>query len=275
MISVVVPAHNEAAVLPRLLDALAPGIDADRLAVVVIANGCVDDTADVARAAGPGVTVLEVDAGDKVGALNAGDAASDSFPRFYVDADVVVSASDLDVMAARLVAGVEAVAPSLHLDDRASSWPVRSYHRYWATLPPVRHSLAGRGCFGVTGAGRDRWGEFPPVVADDQFVNQMFDRSEVAIAEDVTSTVTTPTSLRALILRKRRSHRGNLELAADGSDAATSRREWIQVLRTDPRRVIDLPVFLAVTAAVRLSAWRERRTDQASWGSDASSRRTT
>ncbi len=50
----------------------------------------------------------------------------------------------------------------------------------------------------MTAAGRDRWGEFPPVVADDQFVNQIFDRDEVAVVEDVTSTVTPPSSLRAL-----------------------------------------------------------------------------
>ncbi len=87
----------------------------------------------------------EVEAGDKTGALNLGDSASDSFPRFYVDADVVVSASDFQVMAARLGAGVEAAAPALHLEERSSSWPVRSYHRYWAALPGVRHSPRGAG----------------------------------------------------------------------------------------------------------------------------------
>jgi glycosyltransferase involved in cell wall biosynthesis len=270
MISVVVPAHNEAKVLPRLLDALRPGIDAGVLSVVVVANGCDDDTAGVARSAG--VEVVELGAGDKTRALNAGDAESNGFPRFYVDGDVVVSADDLEQMATRLVDGFEAVAPELRLDGQRSGWLLRSYHRYWAALPTVRHSLAGRGCFGLTEAGRSRWEGFPPVVADDQFVNQMFSANEIAIAAGVASTVTLPTSLGALVTRKRRSHRGNLELAEAGPSTATSRVRWIEVLRVEPRRAIDLPAFLVVTMLVRLGAWRDGRAGDPSWGADATSR---
>ena len=74
-----------------------------------MANGCTDDTAAVARAAG--VAVIELEPGGKIQALNAGDAASIEFPRFDVDADVVVGADDLEAMAGRLGDGVEAVAP--------------------------------------------------------------------------------------------------------------------------------------------------------------------
>lgn len=270
MISVVVPAHNEAAVLPRLLDALRPGIDEGRLAVVVVANGCDDDTAAVARSAG--VDVVELGAGDKIQALNAGDARVTDFPRFYVDGDVVVSAADLELMATDLGGGVEAVAPMLRIDDDRSSRLVRSYHRYWAALPTVRRSLAGRGCFGVSEVGRSRWREFPAVVADDQFVNQMFDPGEVAIADGVASTVTLPATLSDLLARKRRSHRGNLELASAGASGATSRSRWVEVVCTDPGRVVDLPAFLLVTVLVRAAAWRERRAGGASWGADHSSR---
>ena len=270
MISVVVPAHNEASVVPRLLAALRPGIDDGRLGVVVVANGCDDDTARVAADAG--VTVIELAPGDKIGALNAGDAGSRGFPRFYVDADVLVTADDLERLAARLVDGVEAVAPTLDLDGRRSGWLVRSYHRYWVSLPTVRHSLAGRGCFGLSEAGRQRWGEFPSVVADDQFVNQLFAPHEIAIVEEVTSTVTLPTSIAALVARKRRSHRGNLELAGAGVSGATSRVRWIDVVRADPRRILDLPAFLAVTLLVRVAAWRDARAGGGSWGADTTSR---
>jgi len=270
MISVVIPAHNEAAVLPRLLDALSPGVDSTQLSIVVVANGCSDDTAAVARQAE--VNVIEIGPGGKIKALNCGDAASSGFPRFYVDADVVVTARDLEIMASRLDQRIEAVAPALHLDDGSSSLLVRSYHRYWGSLPSVRHSLAGRGCFGVTATGRDRWDEFPDVVADDQFVNQQFAADEVAIVAEVSSIVTIPATLGALVRRKRRSHRGNLELAATGVATATTRGGWFGVVRSDPRRLVDLPAFLFVTAVVRFSGWRERRDDSASWGADETSR---
>ena len=269
MISVVIPAHNEATVLPRLLDALRPGIERQRLSVVVVANGCTDDTAAVARAAG--VPAVELGAGSKIEALNAGDEASTGFPRFYIDADVVVSAQDLEDMAAVLRPPVLAVAPALALDDRASSLLVRSYHRYWSRLPTVRHSLAGRGCFGVSEAGRSRWESFPDVVADDQFVNQRFAADEVAVVSTVSSTVTVPATLAALVRRKRRSHRGNLELAATGA-TATSRVGWVGALRAEPGLLVHLPAFLAVTLIVRWSGWRERRSATASWGADETSR---
>jgi hypothetical protein len=272
MISVVIPAHNEARVLPRLLAALRPGIESAQLAVVVVANGCDDNTADVAREAG--VTVVELSGGNKIRALDAGDVGSKDFPRFYIDGDVVVAADQINRMAARLRDGIEAVAPSLHLDGARSGWAVRSYHRYWAALPTVSHSLAGRGCFGLTEAGRSRWGRFPDVVADDQFVNQMFESHEIAVISTVTSTVTLPASLGALIARKRRSHRGNRELAETGATSATSRVQWLDVLRTNPRRVIDLPVFLAVTVLVRLAAWRDSHGGDTSWGADVTSRAT-
>ena len=42
-----------------------------------------------------------------------------------------------------------------------------------------------------------------------------------------------------------------------------------------PARMIDLPVFVGVTAAVRLAARRDVRTGSTSWGADRSSRTVT
>lgn len=271
MISVVVPAHDEGAVIGRLLDALAPAIDAGTAEVVVVANGCTDDT--VAAATRPGVTVLELAEGSKPAALNAGDAVARTFPRFYVDGDVVVSASDLEAMARRLdEPGIEAVAPRLVLDTSGSGFLVRSYHRYWCRLDAVERSLASRGCWGVSREGRERWDDFPDLVADDQFANRMFSDEERVIQRTVTSTVTVPTDLASLVNRKRRSHRGNLELRDHGVSGTTSNRGWLSVLRRHPARALDLPAFLAVTVLVRLAAWRDRREGSRSWGADRSSR---
>lgn len=48
-IAVAIPARNEAALLGRCLDALAAQVDAGPFTVVVFANNCTDDTADIAR----------------------------------------------------------------------------------------------------------------------------------------------------------------------------------------------------------------------------------
>ena len=90
MISVVIAAHNEAAVIGTCLDALiAPDID-----ITVVANGCSDNTAAVA-ASRPGVRVIDLPAPGKSAALNAGDAVAVGFPRAYLDADIPLTAADM------------------------------------------------------------------------------------------------------------------------------------------------------------------------------------
>src|SRR5438105_4681173 len=59
-VSVVVPAHDEAAVIGRCLRALTEGSDPGEVEVVVVCNGCRDDTAASARAAWADVVVAEV-----------------------------------------------------------------------------------------------------------------------------------------------------------------------------------------------------------------------
>src|SRR3954453_3171433 len=91
--SVVIPAHDEASVIGRCLRALLAGAEPGELEVIVVCNGCHDDTAAVARAHAPDAVVLELPAPSKPAALNAGDAEATRFPRIYLDADVEVPLS--------------------------------------------------------------------------------------------------------------------------------------------------------------------------------------
>ncbi len=88
--SVLIPAHNEAAVIVRCLDALFDGVEPGRLEVVVACNGCTDDTARLARSAGHAVSVVELPQASKAGALRAGEQMLTVFPRLYLDADIVL-----------------------------------------------------------------------------------------------------------------------------------------------------------------------------------------
>ena len=63
MISVVVPAYNEEAVIERSLKHLTDGAPEGELEVIVACNGCHDRTADLARAFGRSVKVVETKAG--------------------------------------------------------------------------------------------------------------------------------------------------------------------------------------------------------------------
>ncbi|GGK79553.1 hypothetical protein Sme01_21630 [Sphaerisporangium melleum] len=91
--SVIIPAHNEARVIGRLLTRLLAEAAPGEFDVVVVANGCDDDTAGVAR--GFGVRVVETPVPSKREALRLGDQAASSHPRVYVDADVELGTADL------------------------------------------------------------------------------------------------------------------------------------------------------------------------------------
>jgi len=146
MVSVVVPAHNEAQVLGRLLGQLAPAGTPDDVDVIVVANGCTDDTAQIAGGHGPRVRVLSIPVPSKREALLAGDQAATSFPRIYVDADVEIGLADIRALAGALARpGALAAGPERVLALSGASWLVRWYYDVWARLPEVRSGLFGRG----------------------------------------------------------------------------------------------------------------------------------
>jgi len=170
VISVIIPAHDEAGYIGPCLEALQASRDV-HLQVIVVANACSDDTA--ARARRSGATVIETPLPGKLNALNMGEAEATGEVLAYLDADVVVSP---DLMA-RLDSALACDAPRY-----ASGCPVvvartgfaRAYARFWARLPFVAQGVPGFGLFAVNRAGRARWAAFPDIISDDTFVRLSF-----------------------------------------------------------------------------------------------------
>jgi hypothetical protein len=269
MISVVIPAHNEASVIERLLSALSPGIESGALDVVVVANGCTDDTATLSRAF-PGVTVVEVERGHKPTALNEGERQVTTFPRFFVDADSQLGWRDLVTLAEVLESGgILAVSPALHVDASQSSLIVRSYSRIWRELPNVANALSSRGCFGVNEEGRRRWAEFPDVVNDDRYVHSQFKPDERQIVSAVVSTVAMPVSARSVIKRRSRVEAGLNQLSgmSERREDIGSKWAWLGVVRREPTLVKDTPAYVALTLLAKFySARRRGQSTEEVWG---------
>ncbi|UOE44332.1 glycosyltransferase [Agromyces larvae] len=222
--SVVVPAHDEAAIIGRLLRRIVEGDPDGRIELVVVANGCTDDTARVAASVHPRVQVVELDEGSKIAALNAGDRAAVAFPRAYVDADVLISATTLLDLADALDRpdGPLVAAPGLHVDTSGASAAVRAYYRVWALSEYRGDGHIGSGVYAVSAAGRARWAEFPDVIADDRFVQQQFLREERLTLAHASFTVRAPRTFRAQLARATRIRTGNRELPASLQVAATA-----------------------------------------------------
>jgi glycosyltransferase involved in cell wall biosynthesis len=276
MISVVVPAHNESAVIGRLLAGLLSRAEPGEFDVIVVANGCTDNTAGVA-AGFPTVRVVDTPVPSKFAALRLGDEQARDFPRLYVDADVELDTAGARALAAALEEpGVLAVAPrrELALDRRPLS--VRWYYEFWERLPVVREGLFGRGVIGVNAEGKRRLGTIPDVMGDDLAASVAFEPHERRVVPDATVRVHAPRTQADLIRRRTRSVTSTEQLAARttaGDSARTSRADLLGVVRREPAMALRLPVFLGITArSRRQSRRRVRAADFTTWDRDESSR---
>lgn len=178
----ILPASNEAALIGGCLEALCASdwtVSAP-VEVIVIANGCRDDTAARARAVAPAfarrgwrLRVIERSEGGKLAALDAGDAAASAAIRVYLDADVTVDPALLQALHAAL-SRPEPRYASGRVNITAKGAVSRAYARIWRKVPFMARCVPGCGVFAVNAAGRARWGRFPDIISDDTFVRLNF-----------------------------------------------------------------------------------------------------
>ena len=152
--SIVVPAHDEEAVIGRLLDSLAEGLDGARLDVVVACNGCTDRTADIARDRGRPRRRGRPSRPRSPPSTPATPPPS-AFPRFYVDADVVLTGRpSRDVAAALAEPGVAVPWPRPSAADAAGRpWAVRGFYAVWPAIPYIARPPVGSGVYAMSAGG--------------------------------------------------------------------------------------------------------------------------
>lgn len=259
-LSVIVPANNEAGWIDACLAAVAASVGAGG-EVIVVANGCADDTAARARgheaalaSAGFALTVLETPALGKPGALNAGDGAARFGARVWLDADVVVSPPLLAQIAAELATDAPRLASGTPVVARADSAVTRAYARFWTRLPFVTRGCPAFGLYAVNRAGRARWAEFPQVISDDTFVRLNFAPAE-RIRVPATYTWPMVEGFARLAKVRRRQDQGVAEIArlyprllANDEKARPGKGWLLGRLIADP---LAFAAYGAVTLAVR------------------------
>lgn len=149
VVSVVVPAHNEEAVIAGNLSRLLAGTAVGEFDVVVVANACTDRTAALARLAG--ARVVETPVPGKPHALRLGDDACRTFPRIYLDADVELDAESVRALVVACgTPGVLACAPVPQLDLAHVGWLTRRVHHVHDRLVAPTRVLAGAGVYVLT-----------------------------------------------------------------------------------------------------------------------------
>ena len=273
--SVVIPAHDEEVSLPRLLRPLLAEAHYDEFAVIVVCNGCSDDTAAVA-ATFPGVEVVSIPEASKAAALEVGAARADAFPIVFVDADVAIDTAGLRALLETLGRGeVLATSPRLHLDRTGVSAPARWYYDIWERLPQVRSGLFGRGVIAVSEAGFARISRLPRYLSDDAAFSDAFTPAERSITGGAESRVRPARTWSALRRRRIRAIQGMRELRRDGrspASSATRPRDLLAIIAHEPRMALRMPAFLLMTVEARAAERRVRRTGGEKWLRDDTSR---
>lgn len=271
--SVIIPAHDEELVIERCLRTLLSCAEPGEFDVVVVANGCTDRTAVVARSWGRDVRVVETPIGEKTAALNLGDEATPWFPRIYLDADVL-----LDTSSARAVVralsnpSVLAAAPVLAVDTTGCPLLVRSYYQIWLRLPWVGDSMIGAGVYALSERGRSRFDRFPPVKADDLWVSAQFAPEERLSVVEGRFTIFGARAMWPFMRRLARIATYNA-LARPVIRSAPGRPPRAgagvrELVRREPSLLPHAAVYVAVAGAARLWGSVKARCGSVTWVTD-------
>ncbi len=277
-ITIIIPAHNEEQVIAAALEELKTATVRGELEVIVICNGCTDNTAKVVESFGDTVKCIETPIPSKTHALNLGDAKANGFPRIYQDADVVLSFEAIQKIAQVLQSGrFLAAAPRMRMDFKNASWPVRSYYEVWQQLPYVQEGMIGTGVYALSEEGRQRFDKFPEIIADDGYIRALFKTHERTSVDFCYSLVRAPANLTSLLKIKTRSRLGRYEL----------KKKFPELLENEEKNYSNamlgllsqiylwpkLPIYLYVNLKTRFKAKKLARTQGfTGWERDESSR---
>ncbi len=277
MAAIIIPAHNEAAVIARAIHSIVSQAEPDD-EIFVCANGCTDNTQEIANKFRPRVTVLSTARASKTHALNMGDVVATSFPRIYVDADVELSAGCLDKLKRELSTGSNlAVAPKPEMSLKGSTWVVRAYYDIWLSLPYCRQGMIGAGIYALSAVGRRRFDEFPDIIADDGYVRALFNENERTQVAKARVIVNAPANVRWLLKIKTRSRMGQKQLAIRFPELRRNEDKaylsGISTVLSNPFKWPAAAVYLYVNLVTRiLASFKLRKMSSFHWEKDLSSR---
>jgi len=268
--AVIIPAHDESAVIARLLRSLAPLAALDGIEVIVACNGCRDDTAAIARSF-DNVRVVELARASKTDALNLADDVATAWPRLYVDADVELDPQTvLRVFVQLRRPGVRAARPPHVYDVTGATPAVRAYYRARSAIPGQPRRLWGAGAYGTNEAGHRRFGRFAPVTADDSWFDGQFDHDEKQVVDAAPTVVHTPRDVATLLALLTRQRRGYVDLEI-ASEAPSRTHALLRSVR-GPRSAVDAGWYIVLTLAARLRSAGAGVRAEPRWERDASSR---
>lgn len=280
MTTIIIPAHDESSVIRKTLNGLTGGPTVSDwqgdYEVIVVCNGCTDDTADICRGY-VGVKVVETEVGNKAFAMNLGDEHAQGFPRIYLDADIATDRASMVALSKALSSGeADLAAPSLQMDLDGCTFIVRGFYKVWQELPYFKEQLIGAGLYALSEAGKERVGEFPDLYSEDEYIRLLFPKERRKVVKNAWFRIRPPTNLKALVKIRSRHQRGNYQLQALYPELWAKKEPVSGILDTLKTRPDLWPWMVPYTAVVLVTRangyYQLRNISKMKWDKDTSSR---
>jgi glycosyltransferase involved in cell wall biosynthesis len=273
--SIIIPAYNEGQVIGRCLELLLKDAEPGEFDIVVVCNGCIDDTEKVARSPGASVRVFTIDQASKTAALNYGDRVARVFPRVYLDADLEVTTGSIRSLIAALDNNTPAAIGFMDVDTDERSWLVRSFYHLWVLHPYLQRGKFG-GIYALSQQGCQLRGAYPDLLGDDAFVRNAFEPGEFVAVNACRFRVFPPYTVRDIFRIRSRIYLGNYQLRAFSHEVdhgpRSGTREWLRRVVDHPETWLGLPIYIALNLAAKINALRLYRQSNYQWLRDNSSR---
>lgn len=256
--TVVIPAYNEADVIGPCLSCLLAQ-DIAHWRVVVVANGCEDNTSHIAGTfidrfaqANAELHVTDLPDGHKPSALNTGDTHAVGQIRVYMDADVRMQYGCLAAMTRSLSNAIHACFPTVVYEPNRSIIAMLHW-RTWRTLTNSTTDSVVGNCIALSIEGRSRWSTFPDLISDDGFMISRFAKQERTVAPDAVAHTRLPSTFREIVGVRARWRAGHRQLA-DRVGKLNVERAQLARIGTNPVAMLGLPVFAVATYLARREA---------------------
>ena len=272
--SVIIPAYNERNCIGSTLHSLTKEAKTGEFDVIIVCNGCSDNTAEIAREACEQARIVETPVASKTNALNIGLQEARCKMVVFLDADIKTSATSVRLLLKALIASnCDLAFGKAEFNTKNCSPAVGAFYQAWHLNPYFDGGKVG-GFFAVSAAGLKRLSSFPDLTNDDEYVRRMLMANSVFVPA-ATYAVEPPRTLASLIKVRSRVYRGNKQLAALNVPAAHNQQHdnasrFLWRLVRNPRAWAGAFVFATVAVAAHLRNRAVKTIDR--WEQDLTAR---
>jgi glycosyltransferase involved in cell wall biosynthesis len=273
--SIIIPAYNEGLVIRQCLELLLRDAKPGEFDVIVVCNGCSDNTEAIARKSGNSVRVFNIDQPSKSAALNLGDQVALTYPRVYMDGDLEVSTLAVRSLIKALESSIPAAIGFMEVDLSNRSWIVSSFYRLWMLHPYLRKGKFG-GIYALSAQGCERRGAYPDLLGDDAFVRNAFSPDQYIAVPSCRFRIFPPCTVMDIIRVRTRVYLGNYQLRDFDSEHAFVAQSgligWLKIVAVLPKTWIGIPIYITLNVVAKINALRLYRRSCYQWLRDDSSR---